>query len=71
VSLQTKRADTRLAWRAKVKAVSSASLPEGNFSATSPIAVTLFYFPETEMQGDIDNHRQAGTRRAEPARLRR
>ena len=55
VSLQTKRADTRLACRAKVKAASSASLPEGHFSATSPIAVTLFYFPETEMQGDIDN----------------
>ena len=30
-------------------------LPEGHWATTGRVAVTLFYFPEAAMQGDIDN----------------
>ena len=54
-SLQTKRPETRRAWRARVREASRAALPEGHFSTAGPVAVTLFYFPVSAMQGDVDN----------------
>lgn len=30
-------------------------LPDGHFATDEPLAITLFYFPDSEMQGDIDN----------------
>ena len=54
-SLQTKRPETRRAWKAHVREASRAALPEGHFSTAVPVAVTLFYFPVSVMQGDIDN----------------
>ena len=54
-SLQTKRAQSRQAWRDRVRAASRVALPEGHYAAERRISVTLFYFPVTEMQGDIDN----------------
>lgn len=45
----------REAWRTRVRDASSAALPEGHFAADGPITVTLFYFPATQMQGDVDN----------------
>jgi hypothetical protein len=38
-----------------LRAASYDALPEGHFSTKAPISVTLFYFPATEMQGDVDN----------------
>jgi len=55
VSFQAKRPETRIAWRNRVRRESDAALPEGHFATDAPIAVTLFYFPEQEMAGDIDN----------------
>ena len=55
MSLQAKRAEAKEAWKARVKEASYASLPDGHFSTDGPIAVTLFYFPDGEMQGDVDN----------------
>lgn len=55
VSLQSARAKSREAWKQRVKEASYAVLPEGHFSTDAPISVTLFYFPDTEMQGDVDN----------------
>lgn len=55
VSLQIKRPEARAAWKERVKNASYAALPEGHFSTGVPISVTLFYFPNNEMQGDIDN----------------
>jgi hypothetical protein len=55
VSLQAKRAVSRLAWKQRVKDASQTALPEGHFSTTNPLSVTLFYFPSSEMQGDVDN----------------
>ncbi len=55
VSQQAKRADSRIAWKDRVKRASRSSLPEGHYSTDAPVSVTLFYFPAAEMQGDIDN----------------
>jgi crossover junction endodeoxyribonuclease RusA len=55
VSLQAKRAEAREAWKDRVRAASYTALPEGHFAAEGPIAITLFYFPDGEMQGDVDN----------------
>jgi crossover junction endodeoxyribonuclease RusA len=55
VSVQGKRAESRTAWKVLVREASYAALPEGHFSTIGPVSVTLFYFPEAEMRGDIDN----------------
>lgn len=55
VSLQTKRAEARAQWKETAKQASTASLPEGHFASGDSITVTLFYFPDSPMQGDIDN----------------
>lgn len=55
VSLQVKRPESKVAWKQRVKRASYEVLPEGHFSTESRVSVTLFYFPATEMEGDIDN----------------
>jgi hypothetical protein len=55
VSLQAKRRKSVREWQGRVREASRAALPEGHFVAEGPIAVTLYYFPDAEMQGDIDN----------------
>lgn len=55
VSLQASRAASKDAWKTRVKEASYSVLPEGHFSTDAAISVTLFYFPDTEMQGDVDN----------------
>ncbi len=55
VSLQASRAASKEAWKDRVKKASYSVLPEGHFSTDAPISVTLFYFPDTEMRGDVDN----------------
>ncbi len=55
VSVQAKRADSRAAWKALVKEASYTALPEGHFATPGSVSVTLFYFPASEMEGDIDN----------------
>jgi crossover junction endodeoxyribonuclease RusA len=55
VSLQTKRPEARNEWQARVKDASRAVLPEGHWATRGRVAATLFYFPNTAMQGDIDN----------------
>lgn len=55
VSLQAVRAKSKEAWKKRVKEASYDALPEGHFSTEAPISITLFYFPDTEMQGDVDN----------------
>ncbi len=55
VSLQAARAQSREAWKKRVREASYDALPEGHFSTAAPVSVTLFYFPATEMQGDVDN----------------
>ncbi len=55
VSLQAKRAKSREDWKERVRRASRAELPEGHWATSDPIAVTLFYFPEGAMGGDLDN----------------
>ncbi len=55
VSAQAKRRASVDAWKARIRRASHAALPEGHFSSDGPISVTLFYFPNAEMAGDIDN----------------
>lgn len=50
----TNRASIRR-WQAQIVAASRGVLPEGHFASRAPVAVTLYYFPATAMQGDIDN----------------
>jgi hypothetical protein len=55
VSLQAKRRESVDRWKARVKEASHEVLPEGHFATEGPVSVTLFYFPDSEMAGDIDN----------------
>lgn len=55
VSLQAKRRASIDQWKERVKEHSRSGLPEAHFATDDPIAVTLYYFPDTEMQGDVDN----------------
>lgn len=55
VSLQCKRTIAKDDWKGRVRDASYNVLPEGHFSTEAPISITLFYFPATEMQGDVDN----------------
>jgi len=55
VSLQAKRRESLDQWKARIVEASHAVLPQGHFATEAPLAITLFYFPAAEMQGDIDN----------------
>jgi crossover junction endodeoxyribonuclease RusA len=55
VSLQAKRAQSINQWKARIVEASKQILPEGHFATEDPLAVTLFYFPAGEMEGDLDN----------------
>jgi crossover junction endodeoxyribonuclease RusA len=55
VSLQSKRAESREQWKAEVRDAGAACLPQPHFSSSDPISISLFFFPEGKMLGDIDN----------------
>jgi crossover junction endodeoxyribonuclease RusA len=55
VSMQAKRRAAVDAWKRRIREASGAALPEGHFAAEDPLAITLLYFPERAMTGDIDN----------------
>jgi len=55
VSLQNATTKSKERWKELVKASSRDYLPEGHFAAQGAIAVTLYYFPDAPMQGDVDN----------------
>lgn len=55
VSLQAKRRASLDEWKSRIVEASRTVLPEGHFAADDPLAITLYYFPNSEMQGDIDN----------------
>lgn len=52
VSLQTRRAEAKTAWQARVR---DAWVSGGEPATEGRVAATLFYFPDEEMEGDIDN----------------
>lgn len=55
VSSQAKRRQSIEEWMARIVEASRPHLPEGHFVSADPFAVTLYYFPDTPMLGDIDN----------------
>ena len=55
VSLQTKRSAARVIWKEQIREASDKALPEGHFATDEALTVTLFYFPDGPMQGDVDN----------------
>jgi hypothetical protein len=55
VSSQSKRPEARDRWKARIIEASNHLLPEGHFLSEDPLTVTLYYFPPSEMEGDIDN----------------
>lgn len=55
VSLQTKRPQSVNQWKNRVIAASRPLLPEAHLATDQPISATIFYFPNGDMAGDIDN----------------
>ncbi|MBU6445569.1 MAG: RusA family crossover junction endodeoxyribonuclease [Alphaproteobacteria bacterium] len=55
ISHQTASANSRDEWKQRVRDACRAILPEGHWATESLVAVTLYYFPPIEMDGDIDN----------------
>jgi Holliday junction resolvase RusA-like endonuclease len=55
VSLQAKRPESREEWKGRVKTASATAIPGPHFASNEPMSVTLYYFPNKPMQGDVDN----------------
>ena len=55
VSHRSKRPSSRERWQQKVRNAAKDVLPEGHFALENPVAVTIYFFPQAEMQADIDN----------------
>ena len=50
-----KRAASRERWQESVRDAAKKVLPAGHFLLDTPVAVTIYFFPQAEMQADIDN----------------
>lgn len=55
VSSSVTRADSRDEWKERVRSAARLVLPEGHFVSDGRMSVTIYYFPGTAMQGDVDN----------------
>ncbi len=55
VSLSSQNANAREQWKNRVKDASSGALPNPHFASLERLAVTIYYFPDEPMQGDVDN----------------
>jgi hypothetical protein len=55
VSLAARRRASIEEWKDRIVAASRCVLPEGHFATEFGLAITLYYFPSSPMQGDIDN----------------
>jgi hypothetical protein len=55
VSLQRENPKAKQEWKTLVRDASSARLPQMHFATSAPLSVTLYYYPEGKMAGDIDN----------------
>ena len=54
-SFQGPNAAAKEEWKSLVKQASSTALPEMHFATEKALAVTLYYFPDGKMDGDVDN----------------
>ena len=55
VSLQAKERRSIERWKRRIVEASRVALPEAHFATAVPLAITIFYFPEDRMEGDLDN----------------
>lgn len=42
-------------WKSRIEAAARSELPEGHFLAEEPIKITIYYFADAPMEGDLDN----------------
>ena len=49
------RSASRSAWQDKVREAARGRLPEFYFTLDVPVAVTIYFFPQGRLPGDIDN----------------
>jgi len=54
LSLQAS-SSSREAWKAQIRAVVDETIDPAGWATDSPVSVTIFYFPDGPMTGDIDN----------------
>jgi hypothetical protein len=54
ISLQAS-SRSRQAWKETVRVAGATVVPGGSWALTDRVAVTIYYFPDGEMNGDIDN----------------
>lgn len=55
VSLGAANPASKEAWKGRVSAAARGALQEGFWATAEPVAVTIFYFPPSSMEGDVDN----------------
>lgn len=55
VSHQAKRAEAREEWKNRIVVASSEVLPENHFAVECPLSLKIYFFPEVELHGDLDN----------------
>lgn len=55
VSFQRKLTRAKQEWKELVASAAREVLPEMHFATQRPLAVTLYYFPDAAMEGDVDN----------------
>jgi Holliday junction resolvase RusA-like endonuclease len=55
ISSQSQNAKSKALWRERIKAASTAAIPQPHFVSDHRIAVTLYYLPERRVHGDVDN----------------
>lgn len=54
LSLQAKNKN-RERWKQQVREASRAAVGRSTWATSSPVFVTIYYFPDGRMQGDVDN----------------
>lgn len=54
LSLQASN-NSKAAWKKEVTLFARKALPEGSWLLTDPLAVTIYIFPDGQLQGDVDN----------------
>jgi hypothetical protein len=55
VSQQSGNPRAKDEWKERIRAASRLVLPEGHWVTYARVSVTIFHFPEVEMEGDLDN----------------
>ena len=55
VSFQRDNPKAKQEWKELVRSASAEKLPQMHFATSDRIALTLYYYPEGQMAGDLDN----------------